>query len=157
MDYKFDFNWNSSGGAGLLTPDDLKFFYYDISLLNHDNMMEACEWDDKLTTFEQEHGLTIEGVSTEIASKEFEKGKIIFSISGDRHKPTELFRHLRNALCHFNIKKIGEWYYFKDFNGDKLTMIGQVKCEDFKKLCFTIMNQYYGIIGSAEGKCNLES
>ena len=65
------------------------------------------------------------------------------------NKAIAFFRHLRNAFAHFRIVREGEWLNIMDgvWRGkekDKYwekTMIGLIKYEDLKELCFIFFKQ----------------
>lgn len=113
------FTWDSPPwGNGILTPDDLRFFYYDIATDNITGLSKIYEWDDSVISFLETNKLTIEDCDN--INDSVDKNTILFTINKDKKdndketKPQAFFRHLRNAFAHYNIKRDKELFYIRD-------------------------------------------
>lgn len=138
---KFDFSKHFTNG--ILNPDDLKFFYYDIGKENIGDTPFLYEWDAVVNEFSDV--LDIDSCSKKQIDKEFVQNKIRFTISAKekKSKAAAFFRHLRNAFAHYHIERDGENYRLidKDPKDAKITMRGLVKAELLKKVCFSFFDQ----------------
>ena len=138
---KFDFSKHFTNG--ILNPDDLKFFYYDIGKENIEGTPFLYDWDAVVNEFSDV--LDIDSCSKEQIDKEFVQNKIRFTISAKekKSKTAAFFRHLRNAFAHYRIERDGENYRLidKDPQDAQITMRGLVKAELLKKVCFSFFDQ----------------
>lgn len=140
---KFDFSFPKHLTNGILNPDDLNFFYYDIGKENIGDTPFLYEWDAVVNEFSDV--LDIDSCSKEQIDKEFVQNKIRFTISAKekKSKTAAFFRHLRNAFAHYRIVRDGENYCLidKDPQDAQITMRGLVKAEILKNFCFRFFEQ----------------
>jgi hypothetical protein len=139
---ELDFTFRDDCMDGILDPDQLNFFYYDIARDCRNSIQVVYEWNEDVKSFLEEKGINVEFVKS--VNPERVKNSIKLTKSNDS-KPEAFFRHLRNAFAHFHIVKWGEYVEFRDWckNGDekKCTMVGYVKYEDLRELCFIFFRQ----------------
>lgn len=140
-----DFNFNQTS-PGVLNPKDLSFFYYGVGLEKMTNAPILYNWDEGIQAFVDSKQMTIEGLDeneVNTLDENFEKDKILFLIKANETKEESLFRHLRNAFAHYNIRRDGDYFIFKDINyrTNSVTMIGSVNGDDLKELCFRFYDQ----------------
>lgn len=145
MNYSFSAIMPTS--TGLLSPDDLHLFYYDIAIDSLTGSSIMYEWNEDIDSFIEQRHLTIEECKEKFPT-EFESDKMYFSIDEtnlDESKAMAFFRHLRNAFAHYHINRYGDYFYMKDIHKttkkQKLSMIGKIKSEDLKDLCFLFIKQ----------------
>lgn len=127
---------------GVLSPDKLAFFYYDIMRDTIDYNQGVYDWNDDIQNFLDNKGIVIEEKPNGTLPNKVEKNGLYFTVCEDDkdNKAIAFFRHLRNAFAHFGIASEGEYLKLEDF-GSKRTMIGLVKYEDLKELCFLFFKQ----------------
>lgn len=151
----FSFTWNRPWGNGILSPDDLRFFYYDIAMDSLTGISKIYEWDDTVKSFLETNKLTIDGSDKIDDSVDF--NTILFKVAkgkDGKNKETKaqaFFRHLRNAFAHYNIKRVNDIYYIKDFDKNT-TMLGAIKCELLKQFCFLFLDQKEAMLQSLDNQ-----
>lgn len=128
--------------SGVLNPEDLRFFYYDVGLETLTNAPAIYCWDEKTQSYVDSMQITIEFVNGMIVGK-FEKDKMICLQHENETKEESFFRHLRNAFAHYNIRRDGDYLFCKDIDpkDNSTTMIGCIKGDFLKKLCFRFIDQ----------------
>lgn len=131
---------------GVLSPDDLHFFYYDIGIDNESCMPVLYEENEEVKRYIDSKHLTIEIVERSNLPTDFQDGVIMFTTNGcDKSKIDALFRHLRNAFSHYHIKRQGEYFlmndYYYDKKGNGMSMIGKIKCKDLFDYCYLLFKQ----------------
>lgn len=133
-----DFSYPEHNTTGILSGDDLVFFYYDIGLDNLQGWPVAYDWDSVLAEFKDQ--LDIDSCTAAEMPSNFVANNIRFTVSDDKNvdngsKSAAFFRHLRNAFAHYCIVREGENYVLTD--GDKTTtMRGLVNAKLLKQFCF---------------------
>lgn len=139
------FIWDSPWGNGVLTPDDLRFFYYDIATDSITGLSKIYEWDDAVISFLEINKLTID--DCDIIEDNVENNIILFIINKDKNgnyietKPQAFFRHLRNAFAHYNIKRDNDLFYIRDIYDNKTKMLGAINCDLLKQFCYLFLDQ----------------
>lgn len=129
-------------GNGILSRDELIFFYYDIVTQNEDSRILGCEWNQGIQDFVNSQGLDIQVFTSKTLVEKFENNTICYFKRKVEPEVMAFFRHLRNAFAHLQIQKYGDYLYIKDIDQqNKVTMIGKVKFEDLRDLCFVIFKQ----------------
>lgn len=126
---------------GILSPDEVHFFYYDIMRDLEDTIQAIYEWNGEIENFFYEKGIKVEVMKKGDIPQNIEKNVMFFSTYQDESKPIAFFRHLRNTFAHHRITHSGEYLHFEDTNGTDLTMIGLIKFQDLKELCFLFFGQ----------------
>lgn len=125
---KFDCLEDNYGG--LLSPEDVHLFYYDIGIDSEMGNSFIYEWDDQIQKFVQDNNLVINVCDAASIPTTFSENKMFFTI-GDNdkgNKAVAFFRHLRDAFAHYHIGTSGEYYCMKDFRGPEktVTMNGKI-------------------------------
>lgn len=128
-------------GNGVLSQEELIFFYYEIVTKNEDSHICGCEWNQEITDFLNRVGVVIHTCPSKMMTNQFQDNTIFYTKGNNETMIISLFRHLRNAFAHLSIQKYGEYLYLKDDNGKNLTMIGKVKYKDLKDFCNIIFKQ----------------
>lgn len=136
----FDYTFNISS-KGILSPDEVHFFYYDIMRDVGDNTQVIYEWNDEIEKFLNEKGIKVEVKEKGAISQNVDKNVMSFSTYQNESKPIAFFRHLRNAFAHHRITYWGEFLHVEDIQGNDFTMKGLIKYQDLKELCFLFFNQ----------------
>lgn len=139
MELKFDCLYDRS--RGILPPEYLKFLYYDICFDYMQGNPEIYKWDSEIEFYLHLHHLTIEPCEVSTLTETFEADKILFGVYPQETKPHAFFRHIRNAFAHFNINNRGDYFIMMDNSGSQITMIGKIKYNDLKEICFLFFNQ----------------
>lgn len=133
-----DFSFPEHNTTGILSGDDLVFFYYDIGLDNLQGWPVAYDWDSVVAEFKDQ--LDIDTCTAAEMPSNFVANNIRFTVSDAKNvdnssKSAAFFRHLRNAFAHYSIVREGENYVLTD--GDKTTtMRGLVNAKLLKQFCF---------------------
>lgn len=136
MDYTFN-----RLSKEVLLPNEERFFYYDVMRDAENNAQSSYKWSEDIKEFLNEKGIQMEDMENGTLPQNVEKNVMFFSIALGERKPEAFFRHLRNAFTHHRITHSGEYLHFEDTNGTDLTMIGLIKFQDLKELCFLFFNQ----------------
>jgi len=123
---------------GVLSPEDLKFFYYNVGLENNDSLMSVVNWND-VEPFAKDKGIKVSELKC--ADDNVGNGEIkLTTLSTKTEDFSEaLLRHLRNAFSHYRIIRIGDNYNIRDYSGKILSMIGNVNAEALKEVVFHII------------------
>jgi len=152
MDFKFPEHCQT----GVLTGDDLTFFYYDIGLDHLQGWPGVYEWDAVVEEF---RGLLdIETCTAAQIGTDFVQNKIRFTVSHRKDsdngsKSAAFFRHLRNAFAHYHVVREGENFVLTDGNKNT-TMRGLVNADLLKKFCFRFMDIREKILNDIENANN---
>lgn len=136
----FDYTFNIPN-KGILSPDEVHFFYYDVMRDTINNVQAIYEWNGEIEKFLEGKGVKVEVVEKGTISQIIEKDVMFFSTAQDESKPKAFFRHLRNAFAHHQIVHCGEYLQCEDIQGNDFTMKGLVKFQDLKELCFLFFYQ----------------
>lgn len=140
-----DFTIGNPGSIGLLNPEDLNFFYYDVSRNSLDGWASCCEWNCDIEDFIKGNKLRIEVCDAKYIPGSVDSGTILFTIDpmDSGSKADALLRHLRNAFSHFRINRNGDNYIMSDYsNGiNKHTMRGYINADLLKTLIFKLYSQ----------------
>ena len=126
---------------GILSPNEVHFFYYDVMRDMGDNTQAIYEWNDEIEKFLNGTGIKVEVMEKGTIPQTVEKDVMFFSTAQDESKPKAFFRHLRNAFAHHQIVHCGEYLQCEDIQGNDFTMKGLVKFQDLKELCFLFFDQ----------------
>lgn len=126
---------------GILSPNEVHFFYYDVMRDMGDNTQAIYEWNDEIEKFLNGKGIKVEVMEKGTIPQTVEKDVMFFSTAQDESKPKAFFRHLRNAFAHHQIVHCGEDIQCEDIQGNVFTMKGLVKFQDLKELCFLFFDQ----------------
>ena len=153
----YSFQWYSPLGSGILSPSDLRFFYYDIAVDNLSGMSKIYEWNDTIKSFLANNQLKIEDCE-DFDNIEVDNGTILFEIVKDKKtgeaketKAMAFFRHLRNAFAHYNIKCENDIFYIRDFDKNKqITMVGAINRDLLKGFCTLFLDQGAEIMQSLD-------
>ncbi len=135
----------------ILSAEEVHFFYYDI-MRNQENSIQCVyDWNNDIQNYLDSKGIVVEVRDINVFPEFIEKNRIYFAVDKNdkNNKAVAFFRHLRNAFAHFRIVREGEYLYITDgsWKGkekDKYlekTMIGLIKYEDLKELCFLFFKQ----------------
>lgn len=135
----------------ILSAEEVHFFYYDI-MRNQENSIQCVyDWNNDIQNYLDSKGIVVEVRDTNDFPEFIEKNRIYFAVDKNdkNNKAIAFFRHLRNAFAHFRIVREGEYLYiidgsWKGKEKDKYlekTMIGLIKYEDLKELCFLFFKQ----------------
>ena len=136
----FDYTFNIPTN-GILSSDELHFFYYDVMRNTEAGIQTIYEWNGEINTFLNEKGIKVENMEKGSLPQSVDKDKIYFSVLENETMPLAFFRHLRNAFAHHRIVRCCEYLHLEDVQGKNLTMKGLVKFQDLKELCFLFFNQ----------------
>lgn len=137
MDKKLEFTCLSENYGGLLCPQDLSLFYYDIGIDCETQQSFVYRWSDEVKEYLRRKNTVIQ--STEEIPQAINNNEIYFGMceSDKGNMAVAFFRHLRNAFAHYTIGYDGEYFCKKDFQDKektKLTMIGKIHGELFRSL-----------------------
>ncbi|MEY8685226.1 hypothetical protein AB9N12_03465 [Bacteroides sp. AN502(2024)] len=132
---------------GILPPDEEHFFYYDIMRNTENNNQNIYNWNSDIQKFLDNKGVIVD--TKETLPDKAMKDELYFIIEkkDKENKAAAFFNHLRNAFAHFRIVHVGEYLRIEDGRWDtknkclERTMIGQIKYEDLKELCFLFFQQ----------------
>ena len=135
---------------GFLLPEEIHFFYYDVMRATEDSTLFIYDWNsDDVKEFLNKKIVII--VTKETLPDKVMKDEMYFIIEkiDEENIAAAFFSHLRNAFAHFRIVHESEYLNITDgsWKGkeeDKYferTMIGQIKYEDLKELCFLFFKQ----------------
>ena len=133
-----DFTLSKHPTTGVLSGDDLVFFYYDIGLDHLQGWPATYDWNAIVNEFK---GLVdIDTCTEDQIPEHFEYNTIKFCVSNNididnGSKSAAFFRHLRNAFAHYSIVREGANYRIID-GQKKITMRGLVNADVMKNFCF---------------------
>ena len=135
----------------ILSPEEVHFFYYDIMNNAEDSIQFIYDWNNDVQDYLTSKGIVVEVREINDFPKIVEENRLYFVVDkiDKNNKAIAFFRHLRNAFAHFRLVREGEWLNIMDgvWRGkekDKYwekTMIGLIKYEDLKELCFIFFKQ----------------
>ncbi|MDE6216695.1 hypothetical protein [Bacteroides sp.] len=135
----------------ILSPDKVHFFYYDVMRNLEDNSIFLYDWNHDIQAYLDNKNIVIEAKEKDVLPTTIEKDKLHFTIreQDENNKAVAFFNHLRNAFAHLRIVPEGEYLNITDgsWKGKEKdkhferTMIGQIKYEDLKELCFLFFKQ----------------
>ena len=122
--------------GGLLSPDDVRLFYYDICFENETENSFIYDWNKEIEAYLSVNNITIDAVLINEIPQSFENNKVFFTmVSSDKdNKAVAFFRHLRNSFSHYSIGYDGNSFCMKDFqdkNKTIQTMIGKIDRQYF--------------------------
>ena len=130
-----------------LSPEDLKFFYYDVARHAEKELLIECS-NDELIEFANGLGIKLTPIQQQTFSiNKFkpEENEIIFTYLKNRGKiemsyQTAIFKHLRNSFAHYRIsyKNGGDFISMEDSLYSGQTMKGLVEIEKLKNLVFKL-------------------
>lgn len=139
MEYNFRFD---EPAIGLLSPDSVHFFYYIVAKGELEGETALYEWSEEIRSYLLNQGLCIKPCPIEELPSEFEDCEILFAKGENENEAEAFIRHLRNAFAHYHIGEYEDYYKMEDFNKQKMrTMIGKIKIEHLKKLCYLLLTQ----------------
>lgn len=130
----FKFEVITPFGDGILSPDDLKLFYYEVGLSSQMGQTEIYEWNKEIDEYLKKVGAVVDVCLDGTITNHYVDNTISMTQKPGETKGVAFFRHLRNAFAHYHIQRYGDFYYLKDSNGNKTTMIGCISTEDIKSL-----------------------
>ena len=137
----FKFEVITPNGDGILSPEDLKLFYYEVGLSSQMGEADIYDWNNEIDDFLNQVGVVVNVCPNGTITNQYTENVISISLSMGETKGVALFRHLRNAFAHYHIQRFGDLFYIKDTSGNKITMIGCIKIEDLKNLIFLFSKQ----------------
>ncbi len=142
---KLDFSIDQTS-SGILNPEDLRFFYYDVGLETMTNAPVLYCWDEKIQSYVDSMQMEvkcIEETERHTLDNKFEKDKMFFLKKENETKEESFFRHLRNAFAHYRINRNGDYIFCKDIDpkDNSITMVGYIKGDSLKELCFRFIDQ----------------
>ena len=137
----FKFEVITPSGNGILSPEDLKLFYYEVGLSSQMGQTDIYEWNKEIDEFLKKVGVVVNVCPDGTITNQYVDNTISMTESTGETKGVAFFRHLRNAFAHFHIQRYGDCFYLKDIIGNKITMIGCVKIVDLKKLILLFSKQ----------------
>ena len=130
---------------GLLSPEDVYLFYYDIGVDSEMGHSFIYSWNNDVEAFIKGEKLVIDSCDATIIPSSFNENEIFFTIGDEDegNKAVAFFRHLRNAFSHYHIGLSGEYFCMKDFRKDgvTVTMIGKIHRMLFKELIYVFLMQ----------------
>lgn len=135
----------------ILSAEEVHFFYYDIMRNQEDGIQCVYDWNNDIQDYLDSKGIVMEVREINDFPEIMEKNRLYFTVdkSDKNNKAVAFFRHLRNSFAHFRIVREDEYLNITDGSwkgeeGNKhfeRTMIGQIKYEDLKELCFLFFKQ----------------
>ena len=129
-------------GNGVLSQEELIFFYYNIVTKNEDSQIRGLIWNQEIKDFLNSVGVVIKTCPSNALLNLFQNNTIFYTKGNGESEVMALFRHFRNAFAHLHIQKFDDYLYIKDINNNNdITMIGKVKFNDLKRLCIIFFNQ----------------
>ena len=137
----FKFEIITPTGDGILSPEDLKLFYYEVGLNSQMGQADIYVWNTEIDDFLNQVGAVVNICPDGTITNQYTENAISMSLSTGETKGIALFRHLRNAFAHYHIQRFGDFFYLKDTSGNKITMIGCIKIEVLKRLIFLFSKQ----------------
>ena len=137
----FKFEVITPSGDGILSPEDLKLFYYEVGLSSQMGQADIYVWNNEIDDFLNQVGVVVNVCPDGTITNQYTENVISISLSMGETKGVALFRHLRNAFAHYHIQRYGDNFYLKDTSGNKITMIGCIKIEDLKNLIYLFSKQ----------------
>ena len=149
MERQLKFSVLEDNYGGLLSLEDVHFFYYDVCFDHEMGYSLSYKWDKDIESFLKDNGILIEVVPVEQIPSSFEKNKMYLTMSEiDReNKAAAFYRHLRNSFSHYEIGRSDDFFNMKDLIFDtkgkttKTTMIGKIEIRLFKELFTYFFNQ----------------
>lgn len=132
----FKFVWGEDNYLGLLSPDDVHLFYYDIGIDSEMGQSFVYSWDNDVEAFKMNNNLVIDSCDASLIPSTITENEMFFTIGNEDegNKAVAFFRHLRNAFTHYHIGISGAFYCMKDFRKDgTVTMIGKINRLLFKE------------------------
>ena len=139
MEYNFTFD---EPATGLLTPESVHFFYYTVAKKELENETAVYEWDKEIGSYLTNQDLCVRTCPIEDLPSEFGNSELLFEKIEIENEAEAFIRHLRNAFAHYHIGEYGDYYKMEDFNNLKQrTMIGKIKIEHLKQLCYLLLKQ----------------
>ncbi|WP_302558995.1 hypothetical protein [Phocaeicola coprocola] len=126
----------------ILSAEELHFFYYDVMRNTEDNIQFIYDWNNDIQNYLTNKGIVIEIKDKDSLPLKVDKDSLYFTIGENdkNNKAAAFFRHLRNAFVHFRIVHEDKYLKIEDISKEK-SMIGKIKYEDLKELCFLFFEQ----------------
>lgn len=138
MEQQLEFSCLYDNSNGVLSPDDLLFFYYSVGLDTFMGIPAVFQETTEVTSFINTRNLTIEERDQDKLPTNYEDDHIYFIIEKcDKTKYDAFYRHLRNSFAHYRINRSGNYFIMKDCrsnNETQISMIGKIKERDLKDL-----------------------
>ena len=138
------FSCLEDSALGLLSPQDVHLFYYDIGFDSQIGQSVVYCWDNNVDQFVRSHNLVIEDCGIAQLPSSFEENKIFFTycVRDKDDKAVAFFRHLRNSFAHYRIARNGQYLCMKDYDKEnRLTMIGKIDVDLFFELIHLFFEQ----------------
>ena len=126
--------------GGLLPPEYVSFFYYDICIDKETDYHHFYDWSIEVEDFLKRNNTLIEVKDEKDLPTSVKENEVYFSFSkkDNQNKAAAFFRHLRNAFSHFSISYDGKCLCLKDSYFEKgktkITMIGKIDQNAFNGL-----------------------
>lgn len=140
-----DFSCLKDNYGGLLTPEDVHLFYYDIGIDAETGHSFIYSWDNDVESFISKQNLNISECTQNQIPLSVSANQIFFSLcdKDEGNKAVAFFRHLRNAFSHYHIGLSGDFYNIKDTlsDGKTVTMLGKIQRDAFKGLIDVFLKQ----------------
>ena len=137
----FKFEVITPSGDGILSPDDLMLFYYEVGLSSQMGLIDICDWNQEIDDFLKKTGVVVNDCPNGQITNQYTDNTISMSLGKSETRAAAFIRHLRNAFAHYHIQRYGDNFYLKDTSGNKITMIGCIKIEDLKNLIYLFSKQ----------------
>ena len=132
---------------GILAPNDLSFFYYDVAQWSEAELYEFE--NDAFINVAREIGIALIPIETKTFRQcDLCDNKLHFTFKRRTGKQdmtlsyqSAFFRHLRNSFAHYRITNLGDYFIIEDKIGDRYTCKGKILRNKLIKL-ITKIKQY---------------
>lgn len=139
--------------GGLLPPEYVSFFYYDICIDKETDYHHFYDWSIEVEDFLKRNNTLIEVKDEKDLPPTVKENEVYFSFvkEDSQNKAAAFFRHLRNAFSHFSIGYNDRYlclkdHYFSDNKPKEMTMIGKIDKDIFKGLIDIFFKQKSEIV-----------
>ena len=143
------FNCLEDSFVGILLPEEVRLFYYDIGFDSEVNHSVSYCWDYDMDAFCLRNNLLIDECKKGFLPQTVSENKVFLSLCEKEDKAMAFLRHLRNAFAHYRICSTGNYYCMKDVDKGKTTMIGKID----KNLFHELIGFYFKQKALAEEQC----
>ncbi len=146
---KLQFACLEDSHVGILSPEEVLLFYYDIGFDSEMKNSIYC-WDNEMDSFCSINNLSIDECQKGLLPQVVSENKIILSLYENEDKAMALLRHLRNAFAHYRISSSSNYYCLKDVDKGNTTMIGKID----KRIFHHLIELYYKQKAQADEQYN---
>jgi hypothetical protein len=144
MKENLEFASLQDNAGGLLSPDDVRLFYYDIAFDGEKNNLFPYVWNAEVQSYVDREEIIVEEKEKKDIPQCFAENTIFMTVNDNEDKAMALFRHLRNAFSHYRINRNGDWLLAKDHpngNANELTMIMKIDSKYFYNIISLLFKQ----------------